>query len=365
MAGVAPSVGSKLDSLAGCSSSAVSAPSKEVHPQEVGELVDVYVKSERDCVSSGFDLDQFPVQWNLSFPKRSFMSEQNYKSFFFPGGAEVKVMKEVVAELEAKGFVIFIDERSQYAAFGHELLKCAVHQVLRSKCGCPRVFSKVGFIHDFTWHFFHPDRPVGADEVVHHEVHRFDNRIKNLTKLTRSQHATHHNEKRQKHGYRKRFESGGLYRPHQPAPVVNRADLKTAYSPPAPTVKVPSFEERLVDVEKQLAARFHGLFKELKHLDSGAPIPRASTRSDWRTPDTRRLGLRMPRLQCTPGEGAVVLAAIKHWHAENLVQAIADELETPVEFINEYWLRVPVSVARERWARHQRLPIVGRKRLRD
>ncbi len=293
------------------------------------------------------------------------MSEQNFKSFFFPGGAEVKVMREVVAELEAKGFVIFIDERSRYAAYGHELPGCAVHQVPCSMCGCPKAVSKVGFIHDFTWHLFHPDRPVGADEVVHHKVHRLDNRIKNLTKLTRSQHATHHNEKRQKYGFRQRFESGGLYRPQQPTQVMNRQDLKAAYSPPAPTVKVPSPRERLAGVEKELAARFQGLFQELKHLDSGTPIPRASTRSDWRAPDTRKLGLRMPRLQCTPSEGAVVLAAIKHWNTENLVQAVADELQTPVEFIREYWGRVTVSVARERWARHQRLPFVGRKRLRD
>lgn len=292
------------------------------------------------------------------------MSQQNYTSIQIDGFA-VKVMNTALTYLSARGLALFIDNTARYAAYGHRL-KCANH-TLQVGCQCPPSFSRMGFLHELTDKLYHPDHPLERDQVVHHQVNRFDNRIKNLERLTRSQHAKHHNQRRQKHSFRKRFDAGGLYRPRRPGRVLELTprQVEGVLAPPPSTKRPKSFKQRLREAEKLLERQFASLHRELAHLDSGRPIPRGASRAAWRASETRSLGLRMPRLQCTPAEGAVVLAAIKHRDAENLQRAVAEELNTTVEFVTEWWKRPSVAVARERWARHQRLPTVGRKSVRD
>ncbi len=292
------------------------------------------------------------------------MSQQNYTSLQIDG-VHVKVMNNVLLHLSASGLALFIDKEARYAAYGHRL-KCRRHAV-QFGCECPPVFSRVGFLHELTDRLHHPDRPLGRDQVVHHKVNRFDNRIKNLERLTRSQHAKHHNQRRQKHSFRERFDARGLYRPRRPGPVVELTpqQVEGSLAPPASTKRPKSFKQRLHEAEKLLERQFATLHRELAHLDSGKPIPKGTSRAAWRASETRSLGLRMPRLQCTPAEGAVVLAAIKHRDAENVQQAVAEELGTATEFVAEWWQRPSVAVARDRWVRHQRLPTVGRKSVRD
>jgi hypothetical protein len=136
-------------------------------------------------------------------------------------------------------------------------------------------------------------------------------------------------------------------------------------SPPAGDSRPPSFHQLLGRTEGELALRFPALFNELKHLDSGKKIPRAAPRAEWTNKESRRLLIRRPRLQCTPGEGAVVLAAIKHQDKDDVVAAVAEELNTQPVFISELLNRTSVIHARHNWAKYQRLPKVGRKQVRD
>ena len=225
-------------------------------------------------------------------------------------------------------------------------------------CSCERRMVLHQAIHLLSW-----DRIKGLSdprqpgEVVHHQnANKHDARIKNLGKGTRAAHARAHNAAKRKFSPRDRLHTGGFrHHPHQPARVISRPEMigmtvMPTRRPPMPLSK----KARVKQMEERLGEFWADLSAQMAHLDSGLPIPRAATRAAWQAPDTRRLGLTMPRLELSPGGAAFVLLCVKHTFD---MEAMSAEVDEPRQLLEELRKLPAVDVAITRWGQVQRLPL--------
>ncbi|WP_147451386.1 hypothetical protein [Corallococcus llansteffanensis] len=268
----------------------------------------------------------------------------------------IKVNNEVLADLQAKGFIIIMGEDG-YPWVAYLPRVCPSCDI--THCGHPRPQRRLMWLHHFVWDFYssrglRPERNEG--DVIHHQRgDKLDARIKRLGRGNPTSHARAHNAKKRLHSPRERHDLGGLrYRPPQPARVVDRPELVGLPAPVARTPpRVPTLRERVLGVEWKLAQRVEALWGEMKGLDSGESIPRTTAKSQWRDSKTRKLGLKMPRYCCTEGEAAFVLLLIRHGFD---LERVAQDVGEPVELLAPFYQRPSVNVALQRWREHRRLP---------
>lgn len=282
------------------------------------------------------------------------MSTQNWTDV-----NRIKVNNEVLADLQAKGFIIIMGEDG-YPWVAYLPRVCPSCDL--THCGHPRVPRRWMWLHHYVWDFFatrglRPERKEG--DVIHHQRgDKLDARIKRLGRGTPTSHARAHNAKKRHHSPRERNDFGGLrYRPPQPARVVSRPEMVGLPAPVARALpRVPTMRERVLGVEWKLAQRLEPLWEAMKGLDSGESIPRTAAKSEWRDSKTRKLGLKMPRYCCTEGEAAFVLLLIGHGFD---LERVAQDVGEPVELLAPFYQRPSVNVALQRWREHRRLPAFG------
>ncbi len=214
-------------------------------------------------------------------------------------------------------------------------------------------------LHVFVWieknGLMLPD-PEGRQRSIHHKnEEKLDARIKNLAVGTQAAHALHHNSKRRKHSQRKRFNSAGLYRPHQPAQVVEvTEEEKKKILPSKKSNTGPTLFDEIRALEKVLEDNFDEVLKDTAHLEGqGRSIPRSAPVSEWRSPKTRLMGLRMPRMACSKAEACFVRVYASH---DLDLARVAEVLDVRQALLHHLLRRVPVAVAVERWVKHRRLP---------
>lgn len=200
--------------------------------------------------------------------------------------------------------------------------------------------------------------PNGRPRVVHHRNgDKLDARLKNLVVTTQSLHARHHNSKRRKHAYRKRQDLGGLYRPRQPAQVKAipvTEELKNSISSPRQLAHPKSLIDRVRDLEDLLTMQWPFVLSGTAYLEGeGRAIPRTASPGEWRKPQTRLLGLHMPRMACSDSEACFVRLYVSFGLD---LERVADDLGESLELLRVLLKRVPVSVAIERWLKYRRLP---------
>lgn len=285
----------------------------------------------------------------------------------------VKMNKEVASYILANHFLIILraeeddqDEKksgktteSLYPWAAYIPKKCAFCGRYDGCC-CPRVPVPLKPVHIIAWDFFFgTSRPRRSGEVVHHKNgDKMDARIKNLGKGTRRAHGLAHKARRQKFSKKETYNFKGLrFRPRLPARVVTRAELigKTEKIP-VPAPPMPSKARHVQEVEQRLGLQHERLSEILRHLDSGQAIPKSAPSSAWRTPRSRMLRLKMPRLEPTAGEAAFVLFLVLHRFDLDAVAAAAGE---HLDLLRPLYERPAVSEAVRRWRQHRRLPLTG------
>lgn len=225
-------------------------------------------------------------------------------------------------------------------------------------CTCPRAAIPMCALHLFAWDFLRgATNPRKKGEVIHHKNRdKKDARIKNLGKGTRREHGLAHKARRQKFSKRNRHDLRSVnFRPRQPARVVTRTELIGRTEPiPPKAPPMPSKARHIRDVEQRLAGRYDELSTSLAHLDSCEPITKAAPAPAWRSPRTRMLGLKAPRLDLTDGEAAFVLLLVQHrFDLEKLAEATGEH----VDLLRDLLHRPAVDEAVRRWRRHRRLPL--------
>lgn len=245
---------------------------------------------------------------------------------------------------------------ASYPWLGYRLRRCRA--CLVTTCACPRPLVRWRVLHLVVWDYMRgSSRPRKPGEVVHHKRgDKMDARIKMLGVGTRKAHGVVHKLHRQRFSARERFHFGGFrFRPPLPARVVPRPELiGTSITPPKKAPKGQSLQARLSGVEARLAQRHEALSLELRHRDSGRPIPAAVTEAEWRAPRTRMLGLYRPRTELSPGEAAYVLLLAKHGF--DAAAAAEDAGELP-ELLAVLWRRPSVNLALTNWRQLRRLPL--------
>ncbi len=288
------------------------------------------------------------------------MSKQNWTDV-----NGVKVNNEVLAELQLQGQVIVLGEDG-YPWVAYLPVVCSSCGSL--SCGHPHTPVKLALLHLYVWDFYVSRGQCTAREkgdIIHHQRgDKLDARIKRLGRGNPTTHAKAHNSHARRYSPREKDDFGGLrYRPPQPARVISRPELVGRKVPNPPGLpRVPTVRERVLDVEWKLASRVEELWGEMRSRDSGKPIPRTTTRSAWREPKTRRMGLKMPRLHLTEGEAAFVLLLIKYGFK---LEQVAADVGEPEEILTPFYKRPSVSVALERWHQHRRLPAFGKMGWRE
>jgi hypothetical protein len=323
---------------------------------EVGEMVGIRDDGdgEETAPRSSFHLshsDHFPE-------KEMKMSHQNWE------------MKKVIEN--DKTFLVKINVEIGDALFERKLglkMKDAYPWVIRPAIRClacarsPCVHGKpekfLMPLHVFVWverNGFITPEPNGRPRVIHHKNEdKCDARIKNLALGTQSAHAKLHNSKRRKYGRRKRQSFNGLFRPHQPAQVIDvPEEIKKTLSPP-PVKKGPkTLTEKIYELEEVLRRNYEFVLQGTAYLEGhGTAIPRSASAKDWRKPQTRLLGLRMPRMACSEAEACFV----RLYASFDLeLGRVADDLGEPVHLLRHLLNRVAVAVAVDRWVKHRRLP---------
>jgi hypothetical protein len=225
-------------------------------------------------------------------------------------------------------------------------------------CACPRRFIPIQALHLLTW-----DRLKGSSDprkkgqVVHHRNHdKADSRLKNLAKGSRSAHVRAHNAAKRRFSPRERLHTDGFrHHPHQPARVVSRPEMIGMKVEAQNTLPRPvSMKKRVMLMVNRLAVRWEALSAELAHNDSGRSIPRAAPRAAWNAPNSRRLGLLMPRMEIAAGEAVFVLLNVKHKFD---MDAVAVDAGEPRELLEELRKVPAVDVAISRWRSEKRLPL--------
>jgi HNH endonuclease len=225
-------------------------------------------------------------------------------------------------------------------------------------CQHERVPVQGGYLHDWIWERAHPERPKRNGEIIHHKDHHPSNaRRKNLAIGTRRVHALAHAAKKQKFSPREKQNlSGWRYRPHQPARVIDRPDIVALGMKEEPVAKREeplSRQQHIRLLERRLEKLLPALTEEMQDRDSGTPIPRGASTSTWRSSETRRLGLHMPRLGCTEAEVALVLLLIKN---DFSTDAVAESVSVNVGLLQEIRSRPSVDRALTNWRKYRRLP---------
>lgn len=198
--------------------------------------------------------------------------------------------------------------------------------------------------------------PEGRQRSIHHKNEdKLDARLKNLGLGTQAAHARLHNSKRRKHSQRKRFNSAGLYRPHQPARVVEvTEEEKKKILPSKKRTTGPTLFDEIRTLEKVLEDNYDEVLNDTAHLEGqGRSIPRSAPVSAWRAPKTRLMGLRMPRMACSKAEACFVRVYASH---DLDLARVAEVLAVREGLLRHLLRRVPVAVAVERWVKHRRLP---------
>jgi hypothetical protein len=131
-------------------------------------------------------------------------------------------------------------------------------------------------------------------------------------------------------------------------------EVKKSIAPPPKTIRPRTLNEQLFELEKVLEDNFEFIMKGTAYLDGhGTSIPRSPSAAQWRKPETRLLGLRMPRKGCSRAEACFV----RLYASFDLdLDRVAADVGEPVELLRHLLKRVPVAVAIERWVKHRRLP---------
>lgn len=307
------------------------------------------------------------------------MSYQNWQVLVLPLGAssvEVKTEIEVVDAIYDRGLGIRMHEDGYpwVVSWSSSCPICAEKKM----CNCAeRIGRWEQPLHLFVWRFSGRDIPEG--HVIHHVDHDKKNaRIKNLGIGTPSQHARVHNRQRRKFKPRKRFNAGGLYRPHMPGTVKTPEtspelrELVGTTRPVDPGVLKPkTLRQEVLLLESQLEEIAGHVFEVTADFDKdGRPIPRGASSAEWRQGKTRKLGLKMPRLECTLAEAVFVRFYVyADFDLKRMVDVLLDRSAFPEEreraekLLGTFLKRPSVSVWVERWASFRRLPrIQGAKK---
>lgn len=272
----------------------------------------------------------------------------------------VKINTEIADTLFERKLILKMNEGYPWVVrpASSSCSSCASSSASSCPHGKPEKFLMA--LHVFVWveknGVIEPD-PHGRQRSIHHKNEdKLDARIKNLALGTQADHARLHNSKRRRHSRRKRFESAGLFRPHQPARVVELTeDEKKKIMPPKKkTETVKTLFDEIVTLEKVLEDNFEEVLKDTAHLDGqGRPIPRSAPVSEWRAPKTRLMGLHMPRMACSKAEACFVRVYASH---ELDLRRVAEVLAVREGLLLHLLRRVPVAVAVERWVKYRRLP---------
>jgi hypothetical protein len=205
----------------------------------------------------------------------------------------------------------------------------------------------------------------GEIQVIHHiNQNKLDARVKNLKLVTRRRHAAIHHEKTRKFSRRHRHDFGSFrFRPRLPGKlktVENDESLRALVGqtrPPRPK-KHKTTGERIFAVEEILKSVFDSLVDTVTRLglhDIGDRIPRGASSNQWRSPTSRQLGLRMPRMACDEAEAAFVLLYVLY---DFDLEKVATDVEESAELLASFLRRVPVTIAIDRWVKYRRLPLV-------
>jgi hypothetical protein len=299
---------------------------------------------EEECFASStsLTLNQIPERKEIK------MSIQNWQII-----NGVKVNNEIANVLSVCALNIEIDSETGYPWVMHPPSWCS--GCASNSCTHSKPKKMLQPLHVFTW--LHFRGPVAPGKVIHHRNHdKLDSRIKNLAVGTRSAHATSHNRKARKFSPRKRQNLDGFrFRPPQPGQVVSRPELVgTTVKVEKVQPKARTLGQQLFDLEEDLKALHPSVAKGMGHLaDQGAPIPRAASVKEWRKPETRRLGLRMPRMACDEAEACFVLLYIAHGLD---IDRVADDIDQPVALLKTLLKRVSVNEAINRWVKYRRIP---------
>jgi hypothetical protein len=118
---------------------------------------------------------------------------------------------------------------------------------------------------------------------------------------------------------------------------------------------MPSKADHIAEMELRLGGLHEELSSALAHLDSGARITKSAPTAAWRTPRTRMLGLKAPRLHLTIGEAAFVLLLVRHRFD---LDKVAEATREHVDLLRALFARPAVDEAIRRWRRYRRLPLV-------
>lgn len=293
------------------------------------------------------------------------MTYQNWETLkIFEGDKifSVKINTEIADTLFERKLILKMKEGYPWVVrpASSSCSSCASSSSTSSACahGKPEKFLMA--LHVFVWieknGLMKPD-PHGRQQSIHHKnENKLDARIKNLALGTQAAHARLHNSKRRRYSRRKRFEAAGLYRPHQPAQVVELTEEeKKKIVPPK---KNPNAAKTLFDeirsLEEVLENNFEEVLEDTAHLEGqGKAIPRSAPVSEWRSSKSRLMGLHMPRMACSKAEACFVRVYASH--GLDLAR-VAEVLAVREGLLHHLLRRVPVAVAVERWVKYRRLP---------
>jgi HNH endonuclease len=264
----------------------------------------------------------------------------------------IKIDDEDFSALLRDNLEVWMDQK-EYPIYG--FFACSI--CAAQTCLHQRTLVRMGYLHDWIWDRAHPERPKRRGEIIHHKDHHPSNaRRKNLGIGDRRAHALTHTAKKQKFSPRKKQNLFRWYRPPQPARVIDRPDilaLGMKEEPPKKKEKILSRQQQLRLLERRLEELLPPLEEEMKDRDSGIPIPRSASTREWRNPQTRRLGIRTPRLGCTEAEVALVFLLIKSAYS---IEAVSESIYANAGLLQEIRSRPSVDRALTNWRSYGRLP---------
>lgn len=303
------------------------------------------------------------------------MSYQKWQVVLVPHGAssmEVKADIEVVDELYDQGLGIRIREDGYpwVVSWRSSCDICAE----KKDCGCSQ---REGWaweepLHFFVWDFFKKKNRDGL--VIHHvDEDKMNARIKNLGIGTQSQHRVVHNANKRKFGRKKKFNSCGLYRPQDsrnvktPENSPELAALLGAEREPEnkPSAGMP-LGLQLKLFERHLEKLIEPVMEATADLDEdGESIPRSAPKRAWNNGKTRKLGLKMRRLECTLAETVFVrLYASADFDIPRVAEVVASapqDRATAEALLRMFLKRPSVAEWVNRWSRYHRLPSPPRR----
>ena len=222
--------------------------------------------------------------------------------------------------------------------------------------------GRTEYLHRFAEHLAHG--PLALDQEVHHRNHDpLDNRLCNLQRLSGRAHRREHRRSRSRRSSRRADPHNPLYKPQAPGPV-RHLDGVTS-SPPTRPAPVSAMRDQVQDVLDRLALQRDALADQIPDLH----YTQVQMNLKWRAKETRKLGIKVPRLKLPIGELAFVFLVIIH-HGD--MAAVSRDAACDPLVASKLRKQPNIANALDTWARTKAIPIVrppakdsAKKRLRQ